>query len=132
MESVRILIADDHAHFREGLGALLLSSPDLEVVGKAEDGNEAVSFAAELQPDVILMEPQSGRPDTAATIVSLAAAGVTCRVILLATYEDEMAGVDLSGGVVGRLMKDLPASRLIAAIRAAIRAVPRQPRSSPC
>jgi DNA-binding NarL/FixJ family response regulator len=56
MEPTRILIADDHPHFREGLSALLLSAPDLEVVGEAADGEETISLAAELQPDVILID----------------------------------------------------------------------------
>jgi DNA-binding NarL/FixJ family response regulator len=56
MELIRVLIADDHPHFRDGLRALLVSAPDLEVVGEAGDGEQAISLAAELQPDVILMD----------------------------------------------------------------------------
>jgi DNA-binding NarL/FixJ family response regulator len=56
LEPVRVLIADDHPHFRDGLRALLLSASDLEVMGEAGDGEEAISLAAELQPDVILMD----------------------------------------------------------------------------
>ena len=60
MEPVRTLIADDHPHFRDGLRALLLSAPDVEVVGEARDGEEAISLAARLQPDsraVLMLEP---------------------------------------------------------------------------
>src|SRR6266542_3682119 len=56
MEPIRILIADDHPPFRDGLRALLLSAPDIEVVGEAASGDEAIELAAELQPDVILMD----------------------------------------------------------------------------
>jgi DNA-binding NarL/FixJ family response regulator len=56
MELIRVLIADDHPHFRDGLRALLLSAPDLEVVGATGDGEAAIPLAAELQPDVILMD----------------------------------------------------------------------------
>lgn len=58
MNSIRILIADDHALFREGLGALFLSVPDTEVAGEAATGEEAVARAANLQPDVVLMDIQ--------------------------------------------------------------------------
>jgi DNA-binding NarL/FixJ family response regulator len=56
METIRVLIADDHAHFREGIAALMLSAPDVEVVGEATTGDQAVARAAALQPDVILMD----------------------------------------------------------------------------
>jgi DNA-binding NarL/FixJ family response regulator len=56
METIRVLIADDHPHFRDGLRALLVSAPDLDVVGEAGDGEQAISLATELQPDVILMD----------------------------------------------------------------------------
>ncbi len=58
MTSIRILVADDHALFRDGLRALFLSLPDTEVVGEAATGEEAVARAADLQPDVILMDIQ--------------------------------------------------------------------------
>lgn len=56
MEPTRMLLADDHAPFRSGLRALLAAVPDIDVVGEAADGNEAIRFAGELQPDVILMD----------------------------------------------------------------------------
>lgn len=58
MSPIRILIADDHSLFREGLAALLSSIPDTQVVGEAATGDEAISRAAELQPDVLLMDIQ--------------------------------------------------------------------------
>ena len=56
MEAIRVLIADDHPHFRKGLRALLSSATDLEVVAEAGDGERAISLATELQPDVIIMD----------------------------------------------------------------------------
>ncbi len=56
LEQIRLLITDDHPNFRDGLKALLLSASDLEVIGEAADGEEAVSLAARLQPDVVLMD----------------------------------------------------------------------------
>jgi DNA-binding NarL/FixJ family response regulator len=55
-EPIRVLIADDNADFREGLAGMLASADDLEVVGQAEDGNEAIRRVAQLQPDVVLMD----------------------------------------------------------------------------
>ena len=60
METVRLLIADDHPHFRAGLRALLLSAGDLELVGEAQDGRRAIGLALELQPDVIMMDHIAG------------------------------------------------------------------------
>jgi DNA-binding NarL/FixJ family response regulator len=71
MDTIRVLIADDHPLFRDGLKALLLSAPDTEVVGEAATGQEAIDLAAESQPDVILMDLQmpdmDGIEATAAT-----------------------------------------------------------------
>ena len=58
METTRILIADDHAAFREGMRLLLLSTQDMEVIGEAETGEQAITLAESLQPDVILMDLQ--------------------------------------------------------------------------
>src|SRR4051794_40854751 len=57
-EKISVLIADDHAPFRAGLRALLLSAPDMEVIGEAATGSEVISMAERLQPDVILMDLQ--------------------------------------------------------------------------
>ena len=56
MEKIRVLIADDHVFFRDGLKSLLASAPDTELAGEAASGDEAISLAARLQPDVILMD----------------------------------------------------------------------------
>src|SRR5689334_3776399 len=58
MDAIRVLIADDHLLFRDGLRALLLSADDLELVGEATTGEEAIALAAQVQPDVILMDIQ--------------------------------------------------------------------------
>jgi DNA-binding NarL/FixJ family response regulator len=68
MNTIRLLIADDHTLFREGLRALLMATPDIEVVGEAATGEEAIALAALHQPDVILMDIQMpGAPGTPAT-----------------------------------------------------------------
>jgi DNA-binding NarL/FixJ family response regulator len=56
MEQITVVLADDHAHFREGLRALMLAAPDIAIIGEAASGDEAIALAAALQPDVILMD----------------------------------------------------------------------------
>jgi DNA-binding NarL/FixJ family response regulator len=63
MKKLRVLIADDHPLFRAGLGAMLASAPDTELVGEATTGSEAVSLAAELGPDLVIMDVQMPRTD---------------------------------------------------------------------
>src|SRR3954468_12286748 len=80
MEPIRVLIADDHPHFRAGLRALLQSTDEVEVIGEAADGEETIALATRLQPDVITMDikcrgsvasrPPGGSPTTARTSAS--------------------------------------------------------------
>ena len=119
MESVRILIADDHAHFREGLGALLLSSSDLVVVGEAEVGNEAVSLAAELQPDVILMDlNMPGMSGIEATRHILRTSPHISVFVVSMFDNDDSVFAALQAGARGYLLKDAPKTEIPRAIRA--------------
>ncbi|MFI2201311.1 response regulator [Streptomyces sp. NPDC020192] len=86
---IRIVLADDHPVVREGLRAMLSAEPDLEVVGDAASGPRAEALAAELRPDIVLMDlrmPGGGGVDS---IVRMTAAGLPCRVIVLTTYETD-------------------------------------------
>jgi DNA-binding NarL/FixJ family response regulator len=119
---IRILLVDDQALFREGLRTLLSLQPDLEVVGEAGNGEEALRLAARLRPDVILMDLQMPVLDGVESTRRLRAAHPECRVIVLTTFDDdEYVFEGLRAGAIGYLLKDTPSARLLEAIRAAAR-----------
>ncbi|MFE0633440.1 response regulator [Streptomyces sp. NPDC058864] len=119
---IRIVLADDHPVVREGLRAMLSAELDLEVVGEASSGPRAEALAAQLRPDVVLMDlrmPDGGGVDS---IVRMTEAGLPSRVIVLTTYEtdrDILRAVE--AGAAGYLLKDLPRAELADAVRAAAR-----------
>ena len=122
MTSIRILLADDQALFREGLHTLLSLQPGLEVIGEAANGEEAVRLAEALHPDVVLMDLQMPLLDGVAATRQLRAALPACRVIVLTTFDDDDYIFEgLRAGAVGYLLKDTPSARLADAIRAAAR-----------
>ncbi len=121
--TVRVLLADDHALFRSGLRAVLDTQPDLECVGEAADGREAVRQIAALQPDVAVLDIRMPGLDglTAAEAV-LARPDVRTRVLVLTTYDhDEHVHRALRAGASGFLLKSLPPEELASAIRVAAR-----------
>ena len=119
VEPVRVLIADDHPHFRDGLRALLLSAPDAEVVGEAGDGEEAVRLAARLQPDVILMDlnmPGTGGIEATRRILHTSP---HIRVLVISMYEDDdSVFAALKAGARGYLLKGALKAEILRAIRA--------------
>jgi DNA-binding NarL/FixJ family response regulator len=120
--AIRVLLADDQALFREGLHTLLSVHPDLEVVGEAANGEEAVALAASQRADVVLMDVRMPVLDGVAATRRLHAAQPDCRVIMLTTFDDdEYVFEGLRAGAVGYLLKDVPSARLVEAIRAAAR-----------
>ncbi len=119
---IRVLLADDQGLFREGLHTLLSVQADVEVVGEAANGAEAVALARDLRPDVVLMDVQMPELDGVAATRQLQASQAGCRVILLTTFDDdEYVFEGLRAGAVGYLLKDVPSARLLEAIRAAAR-----------
>jgi DNA-binding NarL/FixJ family response regulator len=118
--SVRILVADDQALIRAGLVALFTAAPGLEVVGEAADGAQAVTMAARLHPDVIMMDVRMPVLDGIAATRQILAApggGEPPRVIVLTTFDlDEYVYTALSDGAAGFLLKDTPPDRIISAI----------------
>lgn len=119
---IRVLLADDQALFREALRTLISLQPDLEVVGEAANGREALTMAATLRPNVVLMDLQMPIVNGVAATRQLHAEQPDCRVIALTTFdEDEYIFECLRAGAVGYLLKDAPSETLFAAIRAAAR-----------
>ena len=119
-EAISCLVADDQAMVREGFGALLAAQPDLTVVGQAADGVDAVRLAAELQPDVILMDVRMPVMDglEATRRILEHASDEAPRVLMLTTFDlDEYVYDALRSGASGFLLKDAPADELVHAVR---------------
>ncbi len=122
MTKIRVLLVDDQALFREGLRTLLSVWDDVEVVGEAANGAEAVTAAAQLKPDVILMDLRMPVLDGAAATRRICAQNPACRVIVLTTFDDDEHIFDgLRAGAVGYLLKDAPSAKLVEAIRTTAR-----------
>ncbi len=122
MNPIRILLVDDQALFREGLRTLLSVQADMEVVGEAGNGEEALSVARSLSPDVVLMDLRMPVLDGVAATKRLRVEMPNCRVIVLTTFDDdEYVFEGLRAGAVGYLLKDTPSDKLFDAIRAAAR-----------
>ena len=117
---VRILIADDQALVRAGFRMILEAEEDVEVVGEAADGREAVAEARRLAPDVVLMDVRMPEVDgIEATRRLLAQEGATAKVVMLTTFDmDEYVYEALRAGASGFLLKDVPPEQLVAGIRA--------------
>jgi len=116
---IRILLVDDHSIVRMGLVTLLSSEPDLSVVAEAEDGEQAVSLHAQLQPDVTLLDLRMpGGLDGIETLERVREQSPEARVIVLTTSEfDEDVLRSVEGGAAGYLSKNVRRSDLAAAIR---------------
>jgi DNA-binding NarL/FixJ family response regulator len=113
-----LVIVDDQGMVRAGFRSLLASEPDLDVVGEASDGEEAVEVVTRLEPQVTLMDIRMPRLDGIAATRRLVAARVPTRVLVLTTFDlDEYVFEALRAGASGFLLKDAPAEELAAAIR---------------
>ena len=116
---IRVLLADDQAMVRAGFRLILSSEPDIEVVGEACDGLEAVAAARRLRPDVTLMDVRMPRLDGIAATARLTAQGpAVTRVVVLTTYDVDSHVYDaLRAGASGFLLKNAPPEELVQAIR---------------
>ena len=115
---VRLLLVDDDALVRAGLRAVLGSAPDLQVVGEAGDGIEAVDAVARHRPDVVLMDVRMPRMDGLAATAALTARPDAPRVVVLTTFDlDEHVFGALQAGASGFLLKDTPPRELVQAVR---------------
>jgi DNA-binding NarL/FixJ family response regulator len=119
-EPIRILIADDQALVRTGFRMILDAEPDLEVVGEAANGRDAVHMALERRPDIVLMDIRMPELDGIEATRRLAAAGgqPPVRVLMLTTFDlNEYVYEALRAGASGFLLKDVPAEQLAAGVR---------------
>ncbi len=115
---IRVLVVDDQALVRSGFRMILDARPDLEVVGEAEDGLEAVELAGELEPDVILMDVRMPNLDGVEATRRLVAAGSRAHILVLTTFDlDEYVYEAIQAGASGFLLKDVQPGELVDAIR---------------
>ena len=118
MSRIRILLADDHTLFRQGVRTLLASETDMEVVGEAADGSAAAERAAELKPDVVLLDIGMPGPGSFETTRQIKRNRPETKVLFLTMYDDEdylLEGMEV--GANGYVLKDSPAIQLVAAVR---------------
>jgi DNA-binding NarL/FixJ family response regulator len=119
---IRVLLADDHQLVRSGLAALLTGSDDIEVVGTASNGMEAVELARETSPDVVLMDLVMPGMDGVEATRRLVADQPQVQVVVLTSFSDqERILAALDAGAVGYLLKDVDPAELVRGVRAAAR-----------
>ncbi len=119
MEPLRILIADDHPLFRHGLSALLSASPDFEIVSEATSGEEVISLAARLQPDVILMDIQMPGVNGIEATRRVLHTSPNIRILIITMFEDDASVFTaMRAGARGYILKDAQKGDMLGAIRA--------------
>jgi len=119
---IRILIVDDHEVVREGLRSILATDPEFELIGEAADGGEAIRLAAELEPDIVLMDLSMPGIGGIEAIERIKALGLPLEIVILTTYDDDQLIIrGLRAGARGYLLKDAGRKALFDSIRAAHR-----------
>lgn len=122
MSKIKVMIADDHALVREGISAFLRMSSDIEVVGEAADGLEAIEVAREINPDVILMDIAMPRLGGLEATIELKKICPNTKILIVTQYDDkEYVNRLLKAGVSGYILKRSAGTDLIAAIKAVSR-----------
>ena len=117
VEPLRVLVADDHPMFRDGVRALLASTPDAELVGEATSGEEAISIAAKLQPDVILMDVQMPGVDGIEATRRIVQDSPHVRVLVVTMFEDDATVFKaMRAGARGYLLKGANYKEMLRAI----------------
>ncbi len=120
--TIRVVLVDDHAVIRAGLAQLIATAEDIEVVGQAGDGAEAVEQARALTPDVVLMDLQMPGVDGVSATREIVSAGLGVDVLVLTSYSDNERILDaLDAGAVGYLLKDADPDDVLSGVRAVAR-----------
>jgi DNA-binding NarL/FixJ family response regulator len=118
MTPIRVLLCDDQALVRSGFRMILDARPDLEVVGEAEDGLQAVDVTRDLEPDVVLMDVRMPNLDGIGATRQIVSGGSSARVLILTTFDpDEYVYEAIRAGASGFLLKDVEPEELADAIR---------------
>jgi DNA-binding NarL/FixJ family response regulator len=119
---IRVMVADDHHLVRQGIRALLEKQPGIEVVWEARDGQEALDYCIQIEPDVLVLDINMPRLNGIEVIQRLSAAALRTRVVILSMYSDEsLVKRALQNGALGYLLKKSITEDLLAAIQAARR-----------
>ncbi|HLB10578.1 MAG TPA: response regulator transcription factor [Gemmatimonadaceae bacterium] len=119
---IRVILADDHAVVRAGLKAVLGASSNIQVVGEAADGSEAVALAERLDPDVVIMDLSMDRTDGATATRQIADKKLRARVLILTMHaEEDYLILALEAGAAGYLMKNAADRELVDAVRTVAR-----------
>ncbi|MEH2061255.1 MAG: response regulator transcription factor [Nostoc sp.] len=116
---IKVLLVDDQGLIRQGLRALLELEPDIEIVGEAENGEQAINLVAEFQPDVVLLDIRMPIMDGVAATREIQKHFPKTKILVLTTFDDdEYVSAALKNGAMGYLLKDTPSEELAVAIRA--------------
>jgi NarL family two-component system response regulator LiaR len=122
---IRVLVADDHSVVRQGLRMFLLVQPDMELVGEAQNGREAIELVGTLAPDVVLMDLMMPVMNGIEATAAIKAAHPETQVLVLTTFlEDARVAEAIQAGAVGFLLKEVEAEDLVKAVRGAARGEP--------
>ena len=117
-KSIRVLIADDHPIVREGLAAILEEEPDMEIVGQASNGNEAIELFRQHQPDIVLLDLRMPQVGGVEVITTIRADYPDANIIILTIYDtDEDIYRGLQAGAKAYLLKDVPCDEILEVIR---------------
>lgn len=117
-KNIQVLITDDQAIVRKGIRALLMTEPDIEIIGEAENGREAIKKVETLQPDVVLMDLMMPEMDGIEAIRQITAKNVKARILVLTSFAtDDKVFPAVKAGALGYLLKDSSPEELVEAIR---------------